>query len=487
MKRVAIIALVGLVAVVAVVIALQSGGSSGYRFAAVFDTANNMVAGQQVKIAGAVVGTVSSVGLAPGPKARIVMSIDERFEPFRKDATCTILPEGLISENYVQCDPGTTGPPLTAPPGQVPTVPLSQTTIPFSLQDVLNVFALPTDQRLGLLISELGIGTAGRGQDLAGLIDRADPALVTSQQVLSILDQQRQQIASAVGQTDQVLSGLASQSGQVRDFVDRAANVTETTAAHRASLSAAVANLPGMLTAARPALRSLDTAASNASPLLDYLRQSAPGLDSLTETLPAFANAGVPALKSLAATAKKGRPAVKNAVPVITHLNSAANQLAPLTNQLDQLLVSLRSTGGIEYTIQLVYTMAVLTSSYDSTSHLINFIASVAPQCLAGEEAGIDIAGCSKKYDSPGEGTVPVNDPSCGAQAPQDFWDNKVCPNALPGGIPTLATRADGSSETFTSKELEMNQLTNKLMSGRSLPTPQDKSQLGSLLSYLLK
>jgi len=40
----------------------------------------------------------------------------------------------------------------------LPTVPLAQTTDPVSLQDVLNVFALPTDQRLRALITELGIG-----------------------------------------------------------------------------------------------------------------------------------------------------------------------------------------------------------------------------------------------------------------------------------------------------------------------------------------
>jgi virulence factor Mce-like protein len=429
----------------AILIAARSSARPGYRLAAIFDTANNMVAGQQVKIAGAVVGKVDAIGLAPGPKARVVMSIDRGFAPFHEDATCTILPEGLISENYVECDPGSGGPALAAGAGGIPTVPLPHTTIPFSLQDVMNVFSMPTDERLGVLISQLGIATAGRGADLNGLLRRANPALVASQHVLSILDAQRRQIATAVGQSDQVLASVAAQGGQVRRFVDRAATVSATTAARSTSLSASVRNLPAMLATARPALASLDRAASNAAPLLDELHAAAPGLGRLTVTLPAFATAGIPALTALATAARHGRPAVRDAVPVISHLQTASAQLAPLSSMVDQLLVSLRSTGGIESTMQLLYTLAVLSSSYDSVSHLINFIAFAAPQCLAGEQAGRDVPGCSHKYSAPGNGTVPINDVGCGPQPPQNFWDNAVCPGAAPGGVPTLRRRARGA------------------------------------------
>ena len=45
--------------------------------------------------------------MTPDFKARIEATVDSRFMPFHKDATCTIRPEGLIAENYVDCDPGT--------------------------------------------------------------------------------------------------------------------------------------------------------------------------------------------------------------------------------------------------------------------------------------------------------------------------------------------------------------------------------------------
>jgi hypothetical protein len=201
-----------------------------------------------------------------------------------------------------------------------------------------------------------------------------------------------------------------------------------------------------MLDAARPALRSLDRAAASATPLLDQLRAAAPALQRLTTTLPAFASAGVPALHALAGTAARGMPVIAHALPVASRVRTATNQLAPLAGQLDALLVSLRSTGGIESTMQLLYTLAVVTSTYDNVSHLINFIAEAAPQCLAGEQQGRDVAGCSKAYTSPGAGTVPINDPGCGLQPPQNFWDDAYCSGALPGGVPTPAARTQIST-----------------------------------------
>ena len=86
--------------------------------------------------------------------------------PFHQDATCTIRPEGLIAENYVDCDPGTPGsPPLQGSGGHPPTVPVTHTTEPVSLLDLFNIFNLPTRERFQVIIDELGIGTAGRGAD----------------------------------------------------------------------------------------------------------------------------------------------------------------------------------------------------------------------------------------------------------------------------------------------------------------------------------
>jgi ABC-type transporter Mla subunit MlaD len=367
----------------------------------------------------------------------MVLDVNRRFAPFRSDASCSILPEGLISENYVECHQGSATANLPAGPGGVPIVPVEHTTAPVSLQDVLNVFALPTDVRLRALISELGLATAGRGQELNDLLRRANPALTQTRRTLALVNAERAELVDAVSQSNQVLRQVGARDGELRAFIDRAAKVANTTAAHATALGGSVQRLPAMLDAVRPGLRSLDRAAAKAGPLLDDLRASAPQLSSLTRTLPAFSAPGVSALHSLAAAAVRGRPALRTAAPIVAHLNAATQQVAPLATQIDQLLVSMRDTGGVEGTLRMLYTLATLSSSYDSVSHLINFLVQVAPQCLAAEGAGRDAPGCSHKWSAPGHGTVPINEPSCGPQAPEALWENVRCALPLPGGVPT--------------------------------------------------
>src|SRR5207302_464240 len=172
---------------------VRSGTSSGYRFDVVFDTAHGMVAGQVVKVAGAPVGTIVAVHLTHDFKARMELQIDSRFAPLRDDATCRILPEGLISEDYVECDPGRAAAALEKGAGGLPTVPVTRTAAPVSLQDLLNIFTLPTGDRLRLMLNELGIATAGQGDNINAVLRRANPALAQARRVLSIVDAQRRQ------------------------------------------------------------------------------------------------------------------------------------------------------------------------------------------------------------------------------------------------------------------------------------------------------
>jgi ABC-type transporter Mla subunit MlaD len=95
-------------AVAPVVTGCGAGGSSGgYRVDALFDNASFLIPGQDVRIAGANVGTVTAVKVTPDRKARISMRIDKRFAPFRSDADCFIAPQSLIGERFIQCAPGT--------------------------------------------------------------------------------------------------------------------------------------------------------------------------------------------------------------------------------------------------------------------------------------------------------------------------------------------------------------------------------------------
>ena len=120
------------VALVAVaIVTAPSSGDSTYRVDVVYDDSRGLVPGQLVQVAGARVGSIKDVVLTRDFKARVQLEVDQDFAPFREDARCTIKPQGLIAENYVECDPGTPdAPPLKGAGDAAPTVPVERTTQP---------------------------------------------------------------------------------------------------------------------------------------------------------------------------------------------------------------------------------------------------------------------------------------------------------------------------------------------------------------------
>ena len=116
MRRLALIAISLLVAVGAVVAVLGPGSSRGagspYLVRAIFDNAAFAVPGEDVRIAGANVGSIQSLDVTPDRRhAAVTIAIDDaRFTPFYANATCSIRPQSLIGERYVDCDPGTRAP-----------------------------------------------------------------------------------------------------------------------------------------------------------------------------------------------------------------------------------------------------------------------------------------------------------------------------------------------------------------------------------------
>src|SRR3712207_8246152 len=118
MRRIAaIVLLLGAVPAI-LAFSLGAGGDdagSGCRVRAVFDNAAFVVPGEDVKVAGVKVGAVDSLGVED-KKAVITLKITEPgFSPFHEDAHCSIRPQSLIGERYVECTPGTDASPALEP------------------------------------------------------------------------------------------------------------------------------------------------------------------------------------------------------------------------------------------------------------------------------------------------------------------------------------------------------------------------------------
>ena len=406
MKRILAMASVLLAAGALAVFGTGAGDDGGhYRVRAIFMNAFSVIPGEDVKIAGVKVGKIESLDVTPDHKAAVVLRIDRPgFDDFRADAECTIRPQSLIGEKFVECTPTQPRPENAqpAPPlrkiqrgdgkGQY-LLPVTQTTKPVDLDLVNNTLRLPYRERLAIIINELGTGLAGRGGDLRQAITNADPALKETDKVLAILAEQNRVLADLARNGDTILAPLARDRARVADFVTQAARTGEATAERSDALEQNIAKLPAFLRELTPTMQALGGFADQATPVFTDLGKEAPSINRFIKELGPFSQAGIPALQSLGAAADVGGPALTKSKPIITDVGQLASGAKPLTSNLAALTTSLKDTGGIERLMDYLFYQVAAINGFDADGHYLRaglilnacsqYAIASSPDCLA--------------------------------------------------------------------------------------------------------
>ena len=161
---------------------------------------------------------------------------------------------------------------------------------------MLDILRRPARERFGLILSELGMGLAARGDDLQTTIRRGVPALRETDRVLEILAANRQTLQRLTARR----RPRARRPGRATATTSRASSPRPATrrpasaAARRPSSPRACASCRRFLRELRPTLRDLGTAAAKQTPALADLRAAAPQLTTLLRRLGPFADAARP-------------------------------------------------------------------------------------------------------------------------------------------------------------------------------------------------
>ena len=356
----------------AVIVTGAAPGAKRYEVDAIFDSAGFLIEGQDVKIGGAQVGSVKKVALSGRRRARITLEVEERFGPFREDARCSIRPQSLIGEKFVQCSPGTPeAPELAHRGGPRPTVPIESTHSPVDLDLVFGALRRPVRERLTILLNELGTGLAGRPEELNEAIRRANPALQEARKTLAILSGERRTLGRLIDESDRVLAELADRRGEVRDFISNADDVTGTMAERRGDIDLAIRRLPPLLAELEPSAEELAGLASEARPAVRDLAAAAPSLRALLGDFDPLADATRPTLAKLSELSRTGRRAVRSAHPVADLLRPVADRLPGTVTLARDLTDSIRRQDGAELIGRYVYFSAAASSRFDRFSHIL--------------------------------------------------------------------------------------------------------------------
>jgi ABC-type transporter Mla subunit MlaD len=503
-KTVAIGAVVAAAVVVVVLLFSGGSGSGDYVVRAIFDNGGFMVKGEQVRVAGANVGEIESVGVTlPGEidsyeggkekavsgKAVIVMKItDPGFQDFRSDASCLIRPQSLIGEKFVDCRPTLPRAPDTPPAPPLKEIPSGQPgagelLLPLENNstsvdpDLINdINKLPYAQRFRLIFNELGAGLAGRGADLEAAVKRANPALRDIDRLLGILNDQRDQLTQLAADSEQILGPLSRERAQVAGFFTNSGTAAQASTEKGAALEASLQKFPAFLREFRTTMHSLQGFSDAATPTFASLGKAAPSFTEATRLLTPFSAASTVSLKSLGATGEEAGPTLRAADPIVRKTSELARTGVTPTTTLAEFFASTKEAKGWDALNDLIYNFTAASNGFDKYGHFVRFLVTLT-NCLEYEK---EASGCSAKFSGQFASSSSLTE----ADLAKFFEEKEAAAASEVGGTlarPGLPDSTLSPSTPVTPESPEIAQ-GRKLGASSALPAPRQRA----LLDYLL-
>ncbi len=284
-----------LIALVLVILILFTGGSS-YTLRANFQDAGGLVAGDDVLIGGARVGSVKSIGLTSNGLAQTTLSLNSGEGPMRQGTVARIYQNSLsgIASKYVVLEPGT-GPNI--PSGGL--IPIVNTYSPVNLDQLFNTLDPRTREGLRNLVRGQGAAIQNRGQAANQTLHYLAPGLASTSNVTAEIARDEPAFDALVVQGAHALQTLAGRSQQLTDLIANTNSTTSAIASQSQALAQALTLLPGTLNHSTRTFAGLRQTLDALDPLVAASKPAVRRLAPFAGELGTFVNAAIPTLAQL--------------------------------------------------------------------------------------------------------------------------------------------------------------------------------------------
>ena len=410
--------------------------------------AGQLEVGNDVRSAGALVGSIASIDLIDNKMARVRISVEDGVLPLHRDATLTVKPVNLLGENFIDLNPGSADQPIL----KDAVVPADHTSTAVTLSDVLSTFEAPTAANLAAAITTLGEGLHGNGDETAATLKKLAPTLLSVQKVGWLLSQQNQVLSDLIATADPVAASLADDQGRTLDhLVASTRDTLAAVSAQQAALDVTIRHLPATLVSAQRTLRQFGGLARETEPTLRSLRPLTGNLQAVVGEIRNFADSADPALASLGPVLDRAQVLLDQAAPLVAQLRSIGPGLASVAQDAKPVSRELldRNLYGV---MQFVRKWALSTNGRDGISHyfrgvvyltptsLQSIASSLVPPALTGQgSGGVTLPGLPQLPGLPGLPDLSL--PDLGLDVPLD-------------GLPVLGSlRTDDSALGLTSTQ----------------------------------
>ena len=286
-------ALIGAVVLVALIL---FGGGSSYTLRADFQDVGGLVAGDEVLIGPANVGSVNSIGLTPDGRAEVTMGLDSDASPVPQGTVARIYENSLsgIASKYVVLEPGT-GPPILS--GGV--IGEDHTYSPVNLDQLFDTFDPRTRAGLSGLIRGEAAAIQGKGHAANRTLEYLAPGLASTSDVTAELTRDEPAFDGLIVQGAQALQALASRSRELTALVANTNATTATIAGQSQALDQALVLLPGTLNHTTSTFAGLRTTLDALDPLVAASKPAVRQLAPFAASLGSFIDVAIPTIAAL--------------------------------------------------------------------------------------------------------------------------------------------------------------------------------------------
>jgi phospholipid/cholesterol/gamma-HCH transport system substrate-binding protein len=208
---------------------------SAYQVHAQFAQSGGIFTGAEVSYRGVGVGQVSDMRLTRDG-VDVVLSIDKGYDKIPADTLALVANKSAVGEQYVDLEPRTDRGPYLRDESVISTanteVPKSTTEVLTSVDEFVN--SVPQDD-LRTVVSELGAGFKGSGEDLGRLIDSSNEFIESANQNFDVT-------TALIRDSNTVLRTQSEKGSAIRSFAQNLALFSGVVADNDASLRALIDN-----------------------------------------------------------------------------------------------------------------------------------------------------------------------------------------------------------------------------------------------------
>jgi len=349
-----ILATAALIAAIALVALAMFGGGSDYKVKAVFDNAGQLVPGNQVRVGGQPVGTISDIELDDQANAVVTMEVNDDFAPLHEGTTATIRASSLsgITNRYVSLKPGPNSNRQIAEGGRIGA---DETTAPVDLDTVFNSLDAKTREGLRNVIRGYGdwydtrgadAGQATKyfapflssGSDLARelTLDQAvlERFLKDGAKTVSAIAERRDDLAGLVVNTNQAMAAIGDESVALQRALELLPGTLRKANTTFVNLRGTLDDLELLVNESKPATKKLEPFFRELRPLVSDLRPTIADLRDLIR-LPGPGNdlidltSAQPELARLTSSVfPRGTQALDRSQPVVSYARQYTPDLA---------------------------------------------------------------------------------------------------------------------------------------------------------------